>query len=83
MSETPRLFVQVEIEAWDYHWVNFTLENLTWGSRLGGQEFPGTGRLSIPLKDVIEQRVIANDWQLPNMPAGFVDLELKWLPILE
>ncbi|MCJ1425924.1 hypothetical protein MMC29_003825 [Sticta canariensis] len=61
---------QVQIEAYDYHWVNYSLENLTWGSRLGNAELPGTGKLSVPLKEVIQQRVISNDYQLPNMPAG-------------
>lgn len=74
---------QIEIQAWDYHWVNFTLENLTWGSRMGNQEQPGVGTLNIPLHEVIKNRVMANDWQLPDVPTGRVDLELKWLPILE
>lgn len=74
---------QVHVEAFDYHWVNYSRENLTWGSSLGTQELPGTGKLSIPLQEIIQQRVISNDYQLPDFPAGFVDLELKWLPILE
>ncbi|KAK9812293.1 hypothetical protein WJX73_010507 [Symbiochloris irregularis] len=74
---------QIQIQAWDYHWVNFTRENLTWGSRVGTREQPGVGTLNIPLQEVIKNRVLANDWQLPDLPTGRVDLELKWLPILE
>ena len=69
-------------EVFDYHWISHQ-ETLTWAPARGPPELPGPSKLSIPLRDVLRSRKLANEYELPGLPTGCVDLELNWLPVLE
>ena len=73
----------MELEVFDYHWINDQQDNLTWGPTLGTTQLPGIGKLSIPLVDVLRSNKLQNEYELPGLALGCVDLELSWLPILE
>ncbi|KAK9865697.1 hypothetical protein WJX84_002675 [Apatococcus fuscideae] len=75
--------VQIWVECWDYHWVNYASDNLTWGSRLGDHQFPPQGTLSVPLHEVISQRHVENSYHLEGVPEGTIDLGFHWVGILD
>ena len=70
-------------QCWDYHWVNYASDNLTWGSRLGEHEFPPQGTVRVPLRDVISQRRVEKTFRLVGVPEGSIDLDLHWVGILD
>ena len=63
--------------------MNYASDNLTWGSRLGEHQFPPQGTVQVPLHEVISQRHIEQNYRLEGVSEGSIDLDLRWVGILD
>ena len=94
-STASRSNTLIHVEIWVEHWIrkpSFQVRCNEWDGVAAQPHSPLLplvtvqlglqGRVSIPLRDVIERRKLRNSWALQDAHRGSITMELTWLSAL-